>query len=142
MSSQRTAASGCVPGGGEDFEGEGEQRVAGEDRGRLVIGDVDGGAAAAQIVVVHGGKVVVDQRVAVQRLERRAGAHGALARHAEQLRAGDHEERPQPLAGAEGGMAHRRDEARRRRVAPPASRASRSAAVSCAACSSARSNVI
>ena len=41
---------------GEDLEGQGVERVAGEDRGRFVEGAVQGRLAAAQIVVVHAGR--------------------------------------------------------------------------------------
>jgi len=39
---------------GQYLEGQRMERIAGQDRGRLVIGDMDGGLAAAQQVVVHG----------------------------------------------------------------------------------------
>ena len=48
----------------------GEQPVAGEDRHVLAEGHVAGGLAAAQLVVVHRGQVVVDQRVGVDHLDR------------------------------------------------------------------------
>ena len=40
---------------------EGLQAIANQNGGRFVIGLVRGGAAAAQIVVVHGRQIVVDQ---------------------------------------------------------------------------------
>ena len=91
---------------GEHGEGQRQQRVAGQDRGPLVEGLVHGGPAAAQVVVVHGGQVVVHQRVAVHALESRGGRQRGLARHAEQTRALEHQERAQPLAAAERCMAH------------------------------------
>ena len=61
----------------ENVEGDGEQRVAGEDRGRLVERLVHGRPAAAQVVVVHGGQIVMHQRVTVQAFERGAGQQRA-----------------------------------------------------------------
>ena len=73
------------------------------------------GPAAAQVVVVHGGQIVVDQRVAVHHLERRAGPQRTLALDAEQPRGLDHQEGPQPLAAAERRIAHGLEQARRPR---------------------------
>ena len=39
----------------------------------------NGRAAAAQIVIVHGGKIVMDERIAMHAFKRRADAQGALA---------------------------------------------------------------
>ena len=47
----------------------GQQGVADQNRGCLVVGDVDGGAPAAQHVVVHSRQVVVNQRVGVDELQ-------------------------------------------------------------------------
>ena len=71
---------------GENLEGEGQQRVAGEDGGRLVEGLVGGGLAPPQVVVIHGGQVVMHQRIAMHAFERRAGPERPVARHAEKGR--------------------------------------------------------
>ena len=57
----------------QDLEGERQQRVAGKDGRRLVEGPVDGGTSAPDIVVVHRGKVVMHQRIAVHAFQRRGG---------------------------------------------------------------------
>ena len=106
-------ASGWVSSRDENVEGESEQRVAGEDRGRIVIGLVRGRPAAPQIVVVHRRQIVMHQRIAMDAFERGAGHQRVLARHAEQGRALHHQKRPQPLAAAERGIAHRVEQARR-----------------------------
>ena len=62
---------------GEDVEGEGQQAVAGENCGGLVERLVRGRAAAAEIVVVHGGEVVVDEAVAVDAFDAQAARKGA-----------------------------------------------------------------
>ncbi len=82
------------------------QRVADEDRHRLVPFLVHGRLAAAQIVVVHRRQVVMHEAVGVDRLDRGGGeARGAL-RHAEDTRAFEHEKATQPLAAAHG-VGHR-----------------------------------
>ena len=92
---------------GEDLERERVQRVAGQDRGRLVERLVNGRLAAAQIVIVHRRQVVVDQRIDVDRLQRDGGAAAALAVDTEQVGGGDQQDRPQPLAAADRGVTHR-----------------------------------
>ena len=56
----------------QHFVGVSLQRVAGKDGGGLAECLVAGGAAAAQVIIVERGKVVVDERVGVQHLQRRA----------------------------------------------------------------------
>ena len=107
-------ASGCVSGRAEDVEGEGQQAVAGEDGGRLVECLVRGRPAAAQIVIVHRGQVVVHQRVAMHAFERRAGHQGLLARRPRTARRDSTTRNgPQPLAAAEARIAHGIEQARR-----------------------------
>ncbi len=91
----------------QHIEGERQQSVAGEDRGRLVELPVRGRPPAAQIVIVHRGQVVVRQRIAVHELERGARHQGALARRLEQRGGLDHQERAQPLSAREAHVAHR-----------------------------------
>ena len=91
---------------GDDVEGERQQPVAGQDRGGVVGLLVQRGPAAAQIAVVHRRQIVMDQRIAVDAFERRAGQQRGLARHAEHRRALDHQKRPQPLSAAEARIAH------------------------------------
>ena len=68
----------------QNVEGEGQQAVAGENRGRLVEFLVRGRLAAPQVVVVHRRQIVMHQRIAVHAFERRARHQRALARHVEQ----------------------------------------------------------
>ena len=69
---------------GQDLEGAGLQGVAGQDGGGFVEGAVGAGLAAAQIVVVHGGQVVVHQAVGVQHFDAGGDAGGAGLGDAEQ----------------------------------------------------------
>ncbi len=100
---------------GEDVEGVGEKRIAGEDGGRIVVGLVDGRLAPAKVVVVHGRQVVMDERIAVDAFERGGHAKDGRPGHAEQSGALDHQERPQALAAVEDAVPHRRQEAFRPR---------------------------
>lgn len=95
--------------GGDGLEGEGLEGVAGEDGGGFAEDDMAGGLAAAQVVVVEGGQVVVDEGVGVDHLERGAevgdsvgvslGACGeASCFHAE--------DGTETLAAGEGAMPH------------------------------------
>ena len=68
-----------------DLEGDGLERVAYENGGRLVIGLVHGRAAAADVVVVHRGQVVVHEAVGVDALQRAGGAENGPFFHVEQL---------------------------------------------------------
>ncbi len=90
----------------DQVEGKGEQGVAGEDRGRLVEGLVHGRPPAAQVVIIHGRQVVMHQRIAMQAFERSAGQQRPGRRGAEQGGAFNQQERAQPFAAAEHGMAH------------------------------------
>ena len=90
----------------DDVERERQQPVAGQDR-RGVIGLlVQRGPAAAEIAVVHCRQIVMNQRIAVNAFERRAGKQRSVARNSEHGRTLDHQERPQPLAAAEARVAH------------------------------------
>ena len=99
---------------GQDFEREGQERVTGEDGGRFVEGFVDGGTPAPEIVVIHGGQIVVDQRIAVDQFDRQRRMQGQLRRGAEHGGGLAHEKGPQPLAAIEGAVAHGRNQTIRR----------------------------
>ena len=92
------------------IEGERLQRVAGKNRGRLAERDMRRGPAAPDRVVVHGGKIVMHQRVAMHAFERGGSVKSAFFRHAEQARGFDEQERSQALAAAERRVAHRLDQ--------------------------------
>ena len=54
---------------GQNFEGAGLQRVSGEDGNGFAEGHVAGGLAAAQVVVVERGQIVVDERIGVKHFD-------------------------------------------------------------------------
>ena len=76
----------------QNIEGDGQQRIAGEDGCRLVEGLMHRRPAAAQVVVVHGGQIIVNQGIAVHAFERGAGHERALARNREQGAGLSHQE--------------------------------------------------
>ena len=57
---------------GQDLEGQRLQRVAGQNGGGLVEGHVHRRPVAAQIVVVHGREIVMDEGIAVQEFDGRS----------------------------------------------------------------------
>lgn len=67
------------------------QRIASEDRGGLVEGDMHGRLAAAQRVVVHRRQVVVDQRVGMDQFDRDCGSAKRLRRGAAGMARGMHQ---------------------------------------------------
>ena len=100
---------------GENREGQRQQRVAGEDRRRLVEGLVHRRLPAAEVIIVHGRQVVMDERVAVDAFERRRRAQRVVGGAAEEAGRFDEDEGAQPLAPAERGVAHGGKQPRRPR---------------------------
>ena len=85
----------------------GQQAVARQDRGRLVELLVAGRPTAPEVAVVHRRKIVMNQRIGMDQLDRRRHLQCAAGGHAEQARRRQHEERAQPLAGRQRRIAHR-----------------------------------
>ena len=84
-----------------------EQRVAGEDRDVLAERDVRARPAAAQVVVVERGQVVVHEAERVHELDRERGRDELVERTPERLAGREAEHRPDPLAAAEQRVAQR-----------------------------------
>ena len=102
-----TVAAGGRVEAGEHLEGAGLQRVAGQDGDGLAEGHVAGGLAAAQVVVVEGGQVVVDERVGVKHLQGRAQPLDSLGQRPGDGDGGLHgQHRPEALAAGKDGVAH------------------------------------
>ena len=89
----------CI-GVGDDLEGEIVKTVAGKDGGRFVERPVHRRLAAAQVVVVHAGEVVVDQRIDMDCLDRCAGSDDPILCQSEQPSGCHRQKRPEPLAAA------------------------------------------
>src|SRR6478736_7161666 len=86
------------------------QAVAGENRLGFTESLVQCRLAPPKVCIVHAWKVVVDERVNVDRLDRAADAQRACPIDREKARGGDRQEGPEPLAPADRGMAHRFEE--------------------------------
>ena len=97
----------------ENVEGKGEKAVTGQDGGRLIECLVRGRTASAQVVIVHGGQVVVRQRVAMNAFQRRPGHQGILPWDIKQGGGFHHQEWSQALAAAEADIAHGIEQSRR-----------------------------
>ena len=95
---------------GDNVEGERQKAVAGEDRIGLAIGDMHRRLAASQIIVVHGRKIVMHQRVAVHAFKRCTDTQGRLPVATEEGCAFHHKEWAQALAAVQEAVAHRSDE--------------------------------
>ena len=61
--------------------------------------------AAAQIVVVHAGEVVMHERIGVHGFDGCSGARGQFRLYAEQARTLQHQKWPKPLAACENRVA-------------------------------------
>ncbi len=85
---------------GGHVECVGQEPVADENGGCLVIGLMRRRPAAAQIVIVERRKIVVDQRIAMDHFKCGRGAQHAFALDAEKPRRFDHQKRAQALAAA------------------------------------------
>ncbi len=91
----------------QQHERLGVEPVAGQDRDVLAERDVAGRPAAAQVVVVHRGEVVVDQRIGVDQLDRDRQRKHPLGVAAERRGGRERQHRPDPLAAREQRVAHR-----------------------------------
>ena len=82
----------------DGLEGERLQRVARKDGGSFTEGDMARRLAAAKVVVVERGQIVVDERVGVQHLDGCAQLGSAVGQHTRDHARGFHaEDGPQPL---------------------------------------------
>ena len=99
---------GGVGGPGEAAEGLGEQSVPGEDGQGLAVDLVAGGPTPAEVVVVEGREVVVDQAVGVDQLQGPAQVHQGPrgASDPAGLGGGEGEDGPEALAPGEEAVAH------------------------------------
>ena len=91
---------------GQHLEGEAQQAIAGQDRHRLAEDLVARRPAAAEIVVVHGGQVVVNERIGMDHLHGTSGRHGRREASATGLRGHQHEHRPQAFARGQEAIAN------------------------------------
>ena len=91
---------------GQRLERQGLQRVAGQDCGGFVPGLMDRWHAPAQVVVIHGRQVVMDQRIGVQAFDGGGGAVGLDFRHPKEPRPFDDQKCPEAFAAIKHPIAH------------------------------------
>jgi hypothetical protein len=103
----------------EQRERLGEQSITHEDRRGFPERLVDGGSSPADVVVVHGREIVVNQRVGVDELEGHRDRQHVVdvdpGRH--RLGRREHERGPNTLAAGQQGISEHRREFRRPHVA-------------------------
>jgi len=103
-----------VTGGGrvgrKDEKGVGQETVAGQNGGRLVEGSVACRLAPAEIVVVHGRKVVVNEGIGMHHFKGAGGRKKTPALLAETLSHEKAETGSEAFPSRKEGMAHRRKE--------------------------------
>src|SRR5579885_1883616 len=90
----------------QDLESQRQKRVAGQDGNRFAKGLMTSGAAAAEVIVVKGRQIVMNQGVGMNHLERAGDIFYAPREVRNGLRAGDAQQRPYPFASREYAVAH------------------------------------
>ena len=101
----------------DDFECQVVETVSGKHRRRFIIGAMHRRLAAPQVVVIHAWKIVMDQRIDMDRFDRGAGTNGTVFRNAEQLAGCRGKQRTEALAATARhgawprttGLAHHQD---------------------------------
>ena len=111
ISSPRTGGNARRP-VRQHFKGARLQCIADEDRGGFVERTMARGSAAAQIVVVHRGQIVVHQAVDVNELDCRRRRIEHLERRTERFAGGIHQYRTHSLAAGQRAVAHGFEQAR------------------------------
>ena len=90
----------------QDCEGFREQAVPREDGLAFAEGHVAGGFAAPQVVIVHGGQVIVDEGLGVDVFQGRGAGEGDLRRASERFGGQHAEHRTHALAPGFEAVAH------------------------------------
>ena len=92
-----------------DVECERKKRVASENGSCIVESLMDSRPSATEVVIIHGRKVVVDQRITMHELKGGTSHQRAFVGHAKHRRCLDHQKRPQPFAAIERSVPHGRN---------------------------------
>mmetsp|Transcript_25528 Transcript_25528/g.43583 ORF Transcript_25528/g.43583 Transcript_25528/m.43583 type:complete len:295 (-) Transcript_25528:97-981(-) len=88
------------------FEGSTEEGVTREDGNVLTVDDMVGRLASSQVVVVHGGEIVVNQTHGVDHLECDCRGHGHFLGTADHFAGGYAEDRADALSAGHERVAH------------------------------------
>ena len=91
---------------GDHVKGKGQQCIAGKNGCCLVERLVNRRQTPAEIVIVHGRKIVMNERIAMDHFERRSRQGYAVIGPAEKSRGFHHQDRAQALATAQRRMSH------------------------------------
>ena len=97
----------------QDLERQCLQGIARQDRGRFVEGPMARGSTASQVVIVHRGQIVMHEAVDVDQFDRGRGIVERFEAGAERNACRIDERWSQPLAAAQGAVAHRLGQALR-----------------------------
>jgi hypothetical protein len=89
------------------LEGDGEEGVASEDGDAFTVDLVRGGLAAAKVVVVHAGQVVMDERVGVDAFDRAGEGKRRLRLSTQDFGRREADDGTQALAAREDAVSHR-----------------------------------
>ena len=100
--------------GGQHLESQRLHGVGGEDCGGFIEGAVGRRATTAQVVIVHGGQIVMDQGEGMHQLDGDCRRIEHVGRHAQRLARGIDQQRPDPLATTQRRVAHGLVQDRRR----------------------------
>ena len=105
LASDCAVGVGCAV--GEYLEGQRVQRIARQNGRGLAEGLMNRRLAPPQVIVVHAGKVVMDQRMNVDAFHCQPCAQRRSPRHSEQIACSNHEKGPEPFPTRDRGMTHR-----------------------------------
>ena len=107
---QIDAAGGCRRGrvhvAGDNLKSQRQERVAGKNGSRFAELHMASGDSAAQVVVIHCGQIVVDERIGVDHLDRTRRGHRRLDRSAGRLARQQRQQGAQPLAAGQQAIRH------------------------------------
>ena len=91
---------------GENVKRQGMQGIAGQDRRCLIKGTVTSGFSAPQIIVIHGGQVIMDQGVGMNEFHRAGRSVQGIHAYPQCRAGGVDQDGPDPLTAAQDGVAH------------------------------------
>jgi len=91
----------------EDLEGDGKEGIAGEDGDAFAEDLMIGRPAAAEVIVIHAGEIVVDERVGVDAFDGTGVGQGGVDGAAAGLRGCEGEDGAKTLAARKEAVAHR-----------------------------------
>ncbi len=92
--------------GREYFKGHGQQGVPCQDGRSLVKSDMTGRLSPPEIIVVHGGQIVMDQRVGMNHFQGTGGGKGLFRGTADSLGTGQAKDGPESFSSGHQRIGH------------------------------------